>query len=468
MTRSRHVYYLAGYDAARADTLYRRFASQLEAFKRTWNVEATLSAMDRINTQPFASWATSAQASDWHVDTVHEVLLWDDIIREDLARPLAIRLVDAASAYAHLIASGTVLRFAKAHWRYAAFFLFPLIVIVLFAGCALFFASLLSDVLSLIGLNRVLVSSFSSILLFVSLMQSFGSRLRLFLLLELWSFADAYIHRRRPNLDARLDQFANLVVNRARGAAVDEIVIVGHSLGAMLAIDLLDRALANDPGFTRAGPQICLLTVGATIPKITLCRSADQFRSAVARVAAEPAIAWTEIQSRDDAISFYKFDPVSLQRLAGDRLNGKPVVRRVQIHDMLQSGTFWRNRLHILRFHYQCVMANEKPAPYDYFLAVCGPVPFVRWISSPRGLLDFVTADAPRLQQTLAGRQWPRPGIAYRSEPHYKEVLRTLRTSVTAGIRKAKFSAQTLRALTQQTNARHQGRGQQQNPGAEI
>jgi hypothetical protein len=417
MTRSRHIYYLAGYDPARADTHYRRFAGELETFKRTWNVEATLSAMERFDTQPSVSWMTSAHASDWHLDAVHEVLLWGDIVQEEMARPLARRLIDATVAYFGFIATGAVLRFAKANWRYAAFFLFPLIVVALFAGSAWIFARLLFDILSPIGVNRVLVGSLSGVFLFVGLLQLFGARLRLLLMLDLWSFADAYIYRRRPDLDARLDRFAKLVVDRARGAAVDEIVIVGHSFGATLAIDLLDRALGCDPDFAHAGPQVCLLTIGATIPKCALYKSADHVRSAIARVAAEPAIAWTEIQSREDFVSFYKFDPVSLQRLAGDRLSGKPVVRRVQIHDMLLPRTYWRNRLNILRLHYQCVMANDKPASYDYFLAACGPVPFVRWTTSPRGLLDFVAADAPVSQQSAVLTTIPSSEIACGSEP---------------------------------------------------
>jgi hypothetical protein len=104
-------------------------------------------------------------------------------------------------------------------------------------------------------------------------------------------------------------------------------------------------------------------------------------------------VAWVEYQSRDDTISFYKFDPVSLRRLDGDRLAGKPVIRRVQLHQMLQPETLARHRNNILRLHYQSVMANEKRASYDYLLMVCSPVPFLRWTTSPSGLLDFIEAD---------------------------------------------------------------------------
>jgi hypothetical protein len=114
----------------------------------------------------------------------------------------------------------------------------------------------------------------------------------------------------------------------------------------------------------------------------------------VARIADEPSIAWAEYQSRDDTISFYKFDPVALRRIDDDRLDGKPVIRRVQIHDMLLPETFARCRRNVLRLHYRSVMANDRRAPYDYFMMVAGPVPFSAWTTSPAGFLDFIGQDS--------------------------------------------------------------------------
>jgi hypothetical protein len=137
--------------------------------------------------------------------------------------------------------------------------------------------------------------------------------------------------------------------------------------------------------------SVCVLTIGATIPKFALHPRAHRIRETIARAVAEPLIAWVEYQSRADTISFYRFDPVALKRIAGDRLDGKPVIRRVQIHDMLSPESFARYRRNVLRLHYQSVMANERPAPYDYYLMVCGPAAFADWTMAPLGFLDVVT-----------------------------------------------------------------------------
>src|SRR5207245_9159170 len=122
--------------------------------------------------------------------------------------------------------------------------------------------------------------------------------------------------------------------------ALPIFILVGHSLGAMLVLDVIVRALARDASFARRGAAVCVLTIGATIPKFALHPRAQAIRARIARVVNEPSIAWTEYQSRADTISFYKFDPVSLRRIEDDRLEGQPVIRRVQIHDMLLPETF--------------------------------------------------------------------------------------------------------------------------------
>jgi pimeloyl-ACP methyl ester carboxylesterase len=228
---------------------------------------------------------------------------------------------------------------------------------------------------------------------FAALLRWPGRRWRVAHLLDDWIFARDYLYGRRADIEARLDRFAEALVARAREGAVDEIVVVGHSLGAMLALDVVDRALASDPDLGHRGAAICVLTIGATIPKFALHPWARRIHGIISRVVAQPAVAWVEYQSRDDTISFYKFDPVSLRRLDGDRLDGKPVIRRVQLHQMLHPETLARHRNNILRLHYQSVMANEKRASYDYVLMVCSPVPFLRWTTSPSGLLDFIEAD---------------------------------------------------------------------------
>ena len=146
MIARRHVYHLAGYDPIDAAALYRRFTRQLDIFRRTWNVNASLSPLERPADRPSASWAVKATAADWQVEAVHEIWLWDDIVHGDAARPLPVRLYKAAVTYLDFIATGTMFRYVMANQRYAIFFLFPLLALVLFAAGGWLVARLLIGV----------------------------------------------------------------------------------------------------------------------------------------------------------------------------------------------------------------------------------------------------------------------------------------------------------------------------------
>ena len=349
---------------------------QLDVFRRTWSIDASVSALEQAGDKCRAWWTVRSRGPNWQVEAVHEALLWDDIVRADFKRPLAVRLLKAAFAYCDLIVTGTMFRYIHANQRYAIFFLFPIFSVVLFAVAGWIVARLAIGFLGLDGVAAAALGVPVGLAVFLLLLRWPGRRWRVEQLLDDW-----------------LELFAEALLARTRDTALDEIVIVGHGLGAMLVLDIIVRALARDADFGRRGPAVCVLTIGATIPKFALHPRANPIRRRIAEVAAEPSIAWTEYQSRADTISFYKFDPVSLRRIADDRLDSKPVIRRVQIHDMLLPETFARCRTHVLRLHYRSVMANDRRAPYDYFLMVCGPVAFSDWTISPLGLLDFVAAD---------------------------------------------------------------------------
>src|SRR3954462_4042994 len=151
MVRRPHVYHVAGYDPIDGGAQYRRFRRQLDVFKRTWNVRATLSGARKSNDQSRAWWTVETRAGNWQVEATHEILIWDDIVRADFERPLPVRLLDAARVYGDFIATGPMFRYIVAKPRYAGFFLFPVLLLALFAFGGWFVAYLLTKLPGLEG-----------------------------------------------------------------------------------------------------------------------------------------------------------------------------------------------------------------------------------------------------------------------------------------------------------------------------
>ncbi len=335
-------------------------------------------------------------APGWHVEASYELLDWHDIVRGELARPSISRLWHGAVTYWDFIASGTLVRYFRANWRYAMFFLMPSLIVILFIGLALAvggaIAWLAVPVLTP-GVPEAGAGAVVAVLVFAALLRWPGERWRVGQGLADWIFAREYMLGRHPEMNARLDVFAGRLVACARRADTDEIIIVGHSLGATVVIDVVARALKRDPDVGRHGPKLNILTIGATIPKLALHPAGAWLREQSRRIATEPSLVWAEYQARDDIISFHKFDPVRLVRSNGADHGSGLTIRRVQIHEMLDAATFRRFRFHYMRLHYQFVMANERRALYDYFMLVCGPVWFQRVIRQPNGPDDLFAAD---------------------------------------------------------------------------
>jgi hypothetical protein len=431
MVQTRHFFHVSGFDPYDLAALHRRFVRETAVFAATWSVTAAVSALrDRARgaslrgtnaAEPAAQdsmagdataqdaaaqdaaaqndgeghWTVAASAPGWQVRACYEQLDWSDIVRAELGRPALRRLWDGAVTFADFIVSGTARRYFAANWRYGMFFLVPFLDVVLFAAIAIAAGFAVANATrSALG---GLVGSLAGVLLagtvFALMLRWPGERWRVHQGLADWIFARDYMLGRRPDMTARVEAFAARLIACARRGDADEIVIAGHSLGATIAIDALACALMRDPDLGRHGPSICILTIGATIPKLALHPKGEWLRAQVNRVAAEPSFAWAEYQARDDIISFHKFDPVRLRRFKDVNAPGGPVIRRVQIHEMLKPETLARIRFNFMRLHYQFVMANERRTAYDYFMLMCGPAPFRQTIEQPNGPADLHAAD---------------------------------------------------------------------------
>jgi hypothetical protein len=413
MVPKRYFLHASGFDPHDSVAQYRRFVREVARFAATWNVGAQVSAIHRSGI-PDGHWTVTTQAPGWQVVTVFELLDWSDIVRGELSRPSARRLAEGLATFAEFISSGTAWRYFTANWRYGMFFLVPFLNVFLFAALAILAADYVGTaVAAALGstLGGIAAAAAAALLVFAALMRWPGERWRVPQALADWIFAREYMLGRHPKMNARIEAFVARVVACARCADAEEIVIAGHSLGAMVAVDVLARAFDRDPALGRHGPKLNLLTVGATIPKLALHPRGAWLRESARRLAAEPSLTWAEFQARDDFISFHKFDPVKLTRLPPPSLppqaregmegGGGPIIRRVQIHQMLSAPTLRRLRFAYMRLHYQFVMANERRAAYDYFMLMCGPAPFRRTVTQPNGPADLYGADGAYAASTL-------------------------------------------------------------------
>ena len=383
ITTTRIVLHVGGYDARSPGPVHGRFVEELRRFEKIW--ASRVMASDPTITEDCARWSLVSQGPNWQVRTDYRLLRWDDIIVEYEQGPLWRRILRGTHAFFDFVAGGALIGYIRNNWRYAGFFLYPFVLLGILTTLAVLIGTWAER-----ASGTVSIGVLAGLAALAGLVQGPGRRLHLPLLLDDWTFSRSYIKRPHPVLDARLDRMAEELVAAAREQKTDEIVLVGHSLGAVLAVDLLDRALSMWPELGRSGARLVLLSVGSSILKIGLHRGARRFRASLQRVATARGVFWGEYQSLTDVMNFYRTDPVRSLGLTSGR---PPFVRLVRFRNMLSPPAYRRLRRNFFRVHCQFIRANDCRASYDYFMFVCGPLAAQTLVESPRGATPVIGPD---------------------------------------------------------------------------
>ncbi len=395
--KRRLVLQVAGYEPVDAARHRRRFLRGMPVFARTWNV--ALAAAESGSARASGSWSVTTRGSNWRVESVFEPLAWSDLVETDRARPMWRRLALFAAAMVDFIGSGTASCYFRAQWKYGLFFLFPLFHLVSFACWALAIGYIAASLLLFNGSAFAAVMASVAVPAFFVLLHRLGRRWRVLQAADDWIFAGDLVHGRRFDMEARLNRFAQRIADAARDPAYDEILVVGHSLGATLAVNALARALDREPDLGRRGVPVVLVTVGSTIAKFTLHPDAVRVRLDVSRVA-NSGVQWAEFHARADPISFYRCDPATGER-TDSRLDRQPVIRMVRMRDMLEARNYRRIEFRFMRLHHQFVMANERRYWYDFYMMCCGPVPAFQMALTPLGFNAFFAPDGSIVEKTV-------------------------------------------------------------------
>jgi hypothetical protein len=387
LVRKRCFVQFAGYETVDSAACQHRFVREMARFHHTWNVGGAASPLSIAADGLAAHFAVATHGPNWRVDTDFHFFRWDDFVTADRARSELRRIPAGIAAMAEFILTGTAFRYLWRAWRFALFFLAPLVVIAGMVWLSLGVAHIGARPLGLPPswpVRAVLAA-----ILFSVLWWTLGRMLEIDFALDLWSFMRGFVHRARPGLEQRLDRFARELAELIRETDADEIVVHGLSLGATLALVVVDRALKLDPQLV-AGRRLHLVTTGSWVATAALHPAAGWLREAVGRVASAPAVYWLEIQSLTDPLNLYKVDPVAA---LGLRSFGMPILKIIRVRSMLAETTYRRFKLNFLRIHRQTVMGNERRYFYDYYMLCCGPIPLAERIDNPHAAVDAFAAD---------------------------------------------------------------------------
>lgn len=378
MTRPfrRRVFYIPGYDPIPP----RRYR---ELYRREGAAQAAISGyrLDLVPRRDAAGfgWGVRAQFPEGAAETDVEVLVWADVVQRSMGQTVAAtygQLVRTAWTYA---ASGALWRLMRLRRGPALAAMYPVVVLVGQLAAALV-AGVLAGWLGAHGLDGAGLPAVAAtlaglalgagvVMAGLTLFRRLDGRLFAHYLMHDFAFTAQDGGAYPPQLAARITLFANRI-----GAALaedwDEVLVVGHSSGAYLAVSALAELIGS--GRARADGRLALLTLGQVVPMASFLPRAGRLRSDLRSLSARPELDWVDVSAPGDPCCFGLCDPVAVSGVAPpDRRH--PLVLSAAFRQTLSPARQRALRGRWFRLHFQYLCAFDRPGAYDYFAITAGP-----------------------------------------------------------------------------------------------
>ena len=400
--RRRHVLYLSGFDPQGPGHYHALYAEEAALQAKVSGVRIDVGPRQRDGSN--AAWDVHWQGGEdeAEVDTRYEFLRWDDIVRLHWPRGQWRLLQVTLSTTARIVANGSLWRIWQTSWPAFVALAAPagLIALVVLATTGI---ALAASGVWLIGQPGVAVAGAVTLgVLLFTFARRAQAKVQMAWLMRSASVVLQQGRGQLPALERRLDVFAARLVERARAEDVDEVLVVGHSSGAMLAASVVARALALDASLFGRDGRVALLTLGHCIPLLSYQPEAAAFRRELAGLRATSDLVWLDFTAPPDGCCFALVDPTEVCQDGlpdAARTDGGPKRLSPRFAHSFSPERYRSIRRDKYRCHFQYLMATERPAAFDYFSVSAGPMRLIdRFAALPSvaGFRDFQCFGGPR------------------------------------------------------------------------
>jgi len=393
--KRRRVFYIPGYDPIpprRYRELYRKESAQ----------QAEISGYD-IGIAPKSGanygWRVEARMDGQSTDTQIEVLVWSDIVRDSMSSSIPatyLQLVRTAWIY---ITSGALRRLMWLRKGPVIAALYPvgmlLLQLLVALGLGLVAARLLGWVLltaggalsALLGLENAASIDYSIFVFGKAVFQwalglwviwtalnwfkAKDGKFFAYYLMHDYAYSAASKGANPVELEERMDAFGDAIAT-ALEEDVDEVLVVGHSSGAHLAVSIL-ADLIREGAVPLGRPKLAFLSLGQVVPMVSFLPKADRLRADLHYLSARNELTWVDVTAPGDGCAFALCDPVAVSGVGPE---GKkwPLVLSAAFTQTLSPERWKELRWKFFRLHFQYLCAFDQVGDYDYFRITAGPV----------------------------------------------------------------------------------------------
>ncbi len=378
--RRRRVFYIPGYDPIHPRRYRELYRSESRAQGEISGYEVAL-----VGRQGGATygWQAGAEIGGARSEAEFDVLVWSDIVRDSMEMNIPqtyLLMVRTAWAY---IASGALRRLMRLRKGPVIAALYPVGMLILQAlvalGAAVMAAMLGVLLLKLLGVRLAVLHWAVGLGLggavgwaILRWFRKIDNKLYVYYLMHDYAYSARTRGANPPELEVRIAEFADKVAE-ALETDVDEVLVVGHSSGAHLAVSVL-ADLFRQGRVPAQGPKLGFLSLGQVVPMVSFLPDAARLRRDLHDLSREDGLTWVDVTAPGDGCAFALCDPVSVSGVAPETGKRWPLVVSAAFTQTLSPERWAELRWRFFRLHFQYLCAFDRPGDYDYFQITAGPL----------------------------------------------------------------------------------------------
>jgi hypothetical protein len=365
--QTRRVFYIPGYDPIHP----RRYR---ELYRSESARQAAISGYG-IGLRPRKGkrygWQVDGHIDGSDVRAEVEVLVWSDIVRGSMTNSIPgtyLQLLRTAWVY---IASGTLRRLMWLRKGPVIAALYPIGMLIAQLAAAVLAGWLAGNLVNRVAAPFGVAAALPVIVLVLRWFRSKDNKLFAYYLMHDYAYAAQSKGANPPELEARMAEFTEIVA-RALADDVDEVLVVGHSSGAHLAVSIL-ADLIRAHRVPANGPALSFLSLGQVVPMVSFLPGAHRLRADLHYLSAREELTWVDVTAPGDGCAFALCDPVAVSGVAPDNQRW-PLVLSAAFTQTLSPERWKELRWRFFRLHFQYLCAFDRPGDYDYFQITAGPL----------------------------------------------------------------------------------------------
>jgi hypothetical protein len=191
-------------------------------------------------------------------------------------------------------------------------------------------------------------------------------------------FTRAYALDRTTEVDDRLQAFACAIAQARDSGKYDEVLVVGHSSGCILAASALAQSLLIPPvqpvanGQATPSTSIGLLTLGQCLPLLSSLPIAQKFRAQLQRISNYQPLCWVDFAAPTDGCCFAFVDVVAAAVPESERGACAPKLLSPRFQTLFTEADYRTLCSQRFDLHFQYIKSAPLPGDYDYFAITAG------------------------------------------------------------------------------------------------